>query len=127
MLFEVETHKSIDDVEHALHEAASRHRFGVLGSHDLERLLQEKGAPLGKTCRVYEICNPYQAKAVLEHNGAFASMLPCWISVYQDGNRLMLSTVLPTALLQLIPGQRIESIAQEVETSIKAIMQEAAR
>jgi uncharacterized protein (DUF302 family) len=118
-LFEVHTSKSIEEVDTAVREAAGRHRFGVLAVHDLKQLLEEKGQQLGTTCRVYEVCNPQQAKAVLERNPVLSSMLPCRVSVYETGGGLIVSTVLPSRLSQLVPGKHLDDIVGEVERCMR--------
>jgi uncharacterized protein (DUF302 family) len=44
----------------------ARHHFGVLGVHDLKAAMAKKGVDFCRDCRVFEICNPHQAKKVLE-------------------------------------------------------------
>ena len=127
MLYEVETHNSIEQIDLALRAAANKHQFGVLGVHDLQDALAKKGVTLGKPCLVYEVCNPHQAKKALDINAAFSSMLPCRISVYGTDHGYRLSTVLPTALGKFFAGAGIEPIAREVENDVKEIMQEAVR
>ena len=127
MLFEVETKKSIEQIDQALRAAANNHQFGVLGVHDLQDALARKGVTLGKDCLVYEVCNPHQAKKALDINAAFSSMLPCRISVYGTDHGHRLSTVLPTALGKFFASAGLEPIAHEVEIDVKKIMQEAVR
>lgn len=127
MLFELECSKSIEELDRSLRQAATDHHFGILAVHDLEQTLKEKGHPLGNACRVYELCNPQQAKQVLDHNPAFSSLLPCRVSVYGSGAKLVLSTVLPVSLFSLISGgnQKLLPVASEVEDDMKAMMREA--
>ena len=127
MLYEVETRNSIDQIDQALRAAAAKHQFGVLGVHDLQDTLAKKGIALGKIRLVYEICNPLQAKNVLDINAAFSSMLPCRISVYGADDGYRLSTVLPSGLGKFFAGADIEPITYKVENDLKEIMQEAAR
>lgn len=125
MLFELDCSKTADEIDVSLREAAKNHRFGVLGVHDLEQTLEQKGFPIHRTCRVYEICNPQQAKEVLQQNGSFSSLLPCRVSVYRSGETLRVSTVLPTSLFSLIGDENLLSAARTVEEDIKAMMYEA--
>lgn len=127
MLFEVDSAKAMEELDKDLREAAAAHQFGVLGVHDLEQTLQQKGHPLHNACRVYEICNARQANQVLTHNMGFSSLLPCRVSVYGTGGKLRLSTVLPTSLFSLIADSKLEPVAKAVEEDIKAMMQEAAQ
>jgi uncharacterized protein (DUF302 family) len=126
MLFELDCSKTVDEIDVSLREAAKNHRFGVLGVHDLEQTLEQKGLPINMTCRVYEICNPQQAKQVLQQNGSFSSLLPCRVAVYGSGEKLRLSTVLPTGLFSLIGDERVHTAALAVEEDIKAMMRQAA-
>jgi uncharacterized protein (DUF302 family) len=126
MLFEIESPKTIDDVDASLREAAKNHHFGVLGVHDLERTLKEKGLPIDMSCRVYEICNPQQAKQVLQQNGSFSSLLPCRVSVYGSPGKLKFSMVLPTSLFPLVGDNELAPVASELEEEMKAMIREAA-
>ena len=126
MLFEIRCNKRLDEVDQGLRKAAAEHHFGVLSVLDLDQILEQKGLPLQITCRVYEVCNPQQAKQVLDQNPSFSSLLPCRISVYGSGAELKLSTVLPTSLVSLIGDQALASAAAIVEEEIKAVMEAAA-
>lgn len=126
MLYTVESKKSLPDIERGLEEAAARHKFGILTIHDLRATMNKKGVPFDRDCRIFEVCNPVQAKKVLEANGAVSTALPCRISVYQSPHGYTLATLLPTALMKMFGTAELEPVAQEVEGVIKAMMQEAA-
>jgi uncharacterized protein (DUF302 family) len=36
--------------------------FGVLAVHDLGNTLRSKGLPFSEQCRIFEVCNPKQAR-----------------------------------------------------------------
>ncbi len=127
MLFEIETDNSLEQIDESIRSAATQHKFGVLGVHDLREAMEKKGVPFHNTCLVYEVCNPQQAKKVLELNSGFSSLLPCRISVYGAKGRHKLSTVLPSQLAKLFGGAELEPIALEVESAVKAIMEETAK
>lgn len=127
MLYEVESRKTLEEIERDLKEAAARHRFGVLAVHDLKQTLANKGVEYAAECRVYEICNPQQAKRALEASGgAVSSALPCRISVYREGPGYRVSTMLPTAMMSALGKPGLEAVAGEVERDIRAMMEEAA-
>src|SRR3989304_1216413 len=85
MLHIVESRKPLDRVAKDLEEAAGRHRFGVLGVHDLKATMAKKGVDFSPECRIFEVCNPHQAKKVLEANLEISTALPCRISLYAEG------------------------------------------
>ena len=62
MLHIVESKKPLADVVRDLEHAVARHKFGVLGVHDLKAKMAEKGVPFTRECRIFEVCNPHQAK-----------------------------------------------------------------
>ena len=127
MLHIVESRKPLDRVAKDLEDAVARHQFGVLGVHDLKAAMAKKGVDFGPDCRVFEICNPQQAKKVLEANLEISTALPCRISLYEEGGVRKLATIKPTTLIGLYSTPSLKAVAQEVEATLEAIMAEAAR
>lgn len=127
MLFQIHTSNSLDEIGRKLEESAGRHQFGVLGVHDLKEKLASKGHDLGMDCRVFEVCNPGQAKKVLQANGAISTALPCRISVYGTSESgYTIATMLPTEMMKGFDEPSIAPVAREVEDVLKAMMQDAA-
>jgi uncharacterized protein (DUF302 family) len=127
MLHIVDSTKSIETLAVDLEKAVARHGFGVLGVHDLKETMARKGVAFGPACRIFEVCNPHQAKKVLESDLRISTALPCRISIYDDGSRRRLATIRPTALIGLFDAPALQEVAREVETTLVAIMDEAAR
>ncbi len=127
MIYQVKTKKSLSDVTRDLEDATKRHKFGVMGVHDLRAKMKEKGVEFNRDVLVFEVCNPHQAKKVLENNAEVSTALPCRIAVYSEGDEVVLATLKPTAMLGLFETAGLEGVAQEVEEAIFAIMQEAAK
>jgi uncharacterized protein (DUF302 family) len=126
MLHVVESKKSLDQVARDLEAAVTRHGFGVLGSHDLKATMARKGVAFDRECRIYEVCNPQQAKRVLEANLEISTALPCRISLYEEGARTRLATIKPTAMIALYPNPELRGVAEDVEATVVRIMDEAA-
>ena len=126
MLYTVESRRRIADIQRGLEESAARHKFGILTVHNLRETMKKKGVEFNSECWIYEVCNPVQAKKVLEANGAVSTALPCRISVYGSEGNYTLATILPTALMTMFASPELAPVAQEVETVIKAIMEDAA-
>jgi len=127
MLHIVESRKPLDHVAKDLEEAVARHKFGILGVHDLRAKMAEKGVEFARECRIYEVCNPQQAKRVLERNMEISTALPCRVSVYEEGGVTKLATIKPTAMIALYGTPELKGVAEEVEATIAAIMADAAR
>ncbi len=127
MLYQVETKKSISQIENSLGAISAQYKFGLLTVHNLKEKMNEKGVPFDKDCLIFEVCNPQQAKKILEGNIDISTLLPCRISVYQKDGKTVLSTIKPTALLAMFPNPQLHQIAEEVEETLITIMNETAR
>ncbi|MGJ5820196.1 DUF302 domain-containing protein [Paludibaculum fermentans] len=126
MLYEKLSEKTIDEIDLALRDSAGRHQFGVLHVHDLRQAMKNKGIDYHRQCFVFEVCNPRHAKRVLESDPAVSSLLPCRISVYETSDGLMLSTILPSAMMSMFSDPEIRLVAGEVEETLKSIIDESA-
>jgi len=125
MLYTVRTNKSPEQAGKDLEAAASRHKFGVMAVHDLQASMAKHGLTFGRVCKIYEVCQPQQAKRVLEANAAIATVLPCRIAVYAEKDQTVLAMIKPTALLGLFQEPTLDATAREVEQELVAIMDEA--
>jgi uncharacterized protein (DUF302 family) len=121
-----ETSKSVEDTGRALEEAAKKHDFGVMAVHNLRETMRKKGVDFDRDMRIYEVCNPHQAKKVLEAEPAISTALPCRVSIYRAEGKTKLATLKPTAQLGMFEREDLQAIAKEVEDAIIAIMNEAA-
>lgn len=126
MIFEIESGRNAEDIDSAIRESAARHKFGVLSVIDLKEKMQEKGVDFTGECKVYEVCNPHQAKRALEANGAVSTALPCRISVYGSPGAYRIATILPTAMMTVFETPGVDEVAREVETDLVAIIKESA-
>ena len=75
MLIEVSTIKSPTEVSAALHSAAQNHQFGVMHVHNLRETMAKKGVDFPRECLVFEVCQPQQAKKVLEEDMSISTAL----------------------------------------------------
>lgn len=127
MLYRIHSRKNLAEVAQGLETAAQKYKFGILGVHDLRAKLREKGVEFDRDCQVFEVCNPHQAKKVLEANAEISTALPCRISVYREGDGVTLATLRPTALLEMFQTPGLRGVAEEVEETLLKMMQEAAQ
>ena len=127
MFITVRTKKSLGEVRQAFEDAASRHKFGIMGVHDVADRLHAKGLGFNRRLYIYEVCNPNVAKRVLDANVQIGAALPCRVSVYSDGDEIVLETLKPTLLLSLFQTPTLEGAAEEVEQALAAMMEEAAK
>lgn len=127
MIHKLKCKKDLEEVVERFEEAARKRKFGVLGNHNVTETLRSKGVEFVPECRIVEICNPHQAKKVLDANIDIADALPCRVAVYKDSGDVTISMIRPTALLSMFPNPELRSTAEEVEKEIKKMMEEAVK
>jgi len=126
MLIKIPTQKTVTAAATALQAAVTANHFGVMQVHNLQETMVKKGVEFSHQCLIFEVCQPQQAKKVLEENMDVCTALPCRISIYEDGGKTMLATLKPTVMLEMFHTPQLNGVAQEVEQTIVKIMQEAA-
>jgi len=126
MLIKLSTHKTVSEAATALEIAVQANHFGVMQVHNLKESMTKKGVELAHECLVFEVCQPQQAKKVLDENMSVSTALPCRISIYEEGGKTMLATLKPTTLLAMFNAPQLAGVAQEMEDTIVKIMEEAA-
>lgn len=126
MLVKLSTDKTVSEAAVALQAAVEANHFGVMQVHNLKETMAKKGVDFARQCLILEVCQPQQAKKVLEQDMSISTALPCRISVYEEGGKTMLATLKPTTLLAMFNAPQLIGVAQEIEDTIVKIMKEAA-
>ena len=120
----VTTEKSFDEAVSTIEKKTAEKGFRVLHTHDVAATLAEKGFPR-EPLKIIEICNAKYASQVLDKDIKLSLMLPCPISVYVQGGKTTISTLLPTSIAEFFPQAELESLASEVERIVVAIVEES--
>jgi uncharacterized protein (DUF302 family) len=126
MIMSITSSKSLDELDQDFRKAVQRHKFGVLNVLDLKQTLGNKGMVLERECRVYDICNPQAASRALNTDMGVSVVLPCRVSIYQDGQTLTVATVRPTDLMRATDLNGVSELATEIEREVFTMMREAA-
>ena len=126
MIHIVESSKSVQEIEKLFPETAAKYKFGVLGVHNLKQKMNDKGVPFDRECRIFEVCNPQQARKVLEGDMKISTALPCRVSVFEEGGKTKIATLRPSALIGMFQNDALRSVAEEVEKSLFQIMKDLA-
>ena len=126
MLIKLSTDKSVSEAAIALQAAVEANHFGVMQVHNLKETMVKKGVEFAHECLIFEVCQPQQAKRVLDQDMSISTALPCRISIYEESGKTILATLKPTILLAMFNTPQLEGVAQDVEDTIVKIMKEAA-
>ncbi len=126
MLIKLATDKTVSEAAAALQAAVPANHFGVMQVHNLQETMVKNGVDFAHECLIFEVCQPQQAKKVLDENMSVSTALPCRISIYEESGKTILATLKPTSLLAMFNTPQLECVAREVEATIGKIMKEAA-
>ena len=125
MLIKLSSNQSVTETAAALQSAVEANHFGVMQVHNLKETMTKKGVEFSRECLIFEVCQPQQAKKVLDENMSISTALPCRISIYEEDGKTVLATLKPTTLLAMFGTPQLAGVAQEVEATIVKIMQDA--
>lgn len=123
--YTTETKKSVEEAVSALEQSLQGYKFGVLWQLDIPAKLAEKGVEFATPYRILEVCNPVEAKRVLEQDKRVGYFLPCKITVYQDGDTTKIGMPKPTVLMELVEDPALKEIAENIEQKLVQAIEEA--
>ncbi|MGB5822519.1 MAG: DUF302 domain-containing protein [Proteocatella sp.] len=125
MNYKVKTGKSFEKAIADLKISLSNHKFGVLWELDFKDKLKEKGLEFDKKFNILEVCNPQQAKQILEKDMNAGYLLPCKMVVYEDEGSIFIGMLNPTRLIEMLNNPELSAVAIEVENELKAAIDAA--
>jgi Uncharacterized conserved protein len=123
--YEVKTSKTFLAAVEDLKKTLSENSFGVLWELNFKDKLAEKGLDFQPNFKVLEVCNPRQAKEVLERDIEVGYFLPCKMVVYEKDNSVFMGMMRPTSMISILESDELLSIAQNVEMVLKKALDEA--
>lgn len=126
MFYFASTHKSFNKACKDLEDSIQHHGYGLLHSYDFNKIFKEKGVDFNEDCRIFEVCNPSQAKRVMDHDMKLNMALPCRISVYTEDEEVKIGMVSPLKMLNVLSRDEIAlEVAREVDATLRKVIDEA--
>jgi len=119
IVFEKSTDKSLNEAIESLKENLKDHSFGVLWELNFKDKLKEKGLEFKEDFVVFEVCNPTQAKKVLEKNIHIGYALPCKMVVRSENDQVYIGMLRPERLIGLFDVPELDEVAKKVEASLR--------
>lgn len=119
LVYEKSTNKSLTEAISSLESNLKESGFGILWQLNFKDKLQEKGLEFKDDFVVLEVCNPKQAKEVLEENIQIGYVLPCKMVVRREGDKTYIGMTSPEVLIGLFEGSDLKEVAKKVEESLK--------
>lgn len=101
-------------------ETLSAEGFGVLTTIDVKATMKKKLNLDYEPYTILGACNPTFAHQALEAEKEIGLLLPCNVIVYQTGDEVYVSAMLPSAAMSAVENDSIKSVAVEVEEKLKS-------
>lgn len=118
MLHKVQSKKSFEKAISDLKESLSNYKFGVLWELNFKDKLQEKGVDFDYDYVILEVCNPLQAKSVLEKNLDVGFFLPCKLVVYEQSGEVIIGMMKPKEFIRKFDDEELTVVAAQVEEDL---------
>ena len=119
LVYEKSTNKSLTEAISSLESNLKESGFGILWQLNFKDKLQEKGLEFKDDFVILEVCNPKQAKEVLEENIQIGYVLPCKMVVRRECDKTYIGMTSPEVLIGLFEGSDLKEVAKKVEESLK--------
>lgn len=119
IVYEKTTEKNLNAAIKSLKDNLKENSFGVLWELNFKDKLEEKGLEFKDDFVVLEVCNPEQAKEVLEKNIHIGYVLPCKMVVRSENGKTYIGMTRPEALIGLFDSPELKDIAKNVEESLR--------
>lgn len=116
--YTVQTNEPIEDVIQTLEEQLKSEQFGVLWQFNIKETLESKGFDFDRPFHVLEVCNPKEAKDILEQNLLVGYFLPCKIVVYEIDGKTMIGMPRPSELISMVEDESLLKTAKDIEETI---------
>lgn len=128
-LYKVPLAKGIkpDDAIEALKSKANELNMKMVSHQPLSAELKARGVD-SRRIEIFQFCNPYDARVMVNHNPIFAAYMPCKISLVEDENKqywllmVSLDVIIDKAALPLV----VKKTAQRVNDTLKQILRAGA-
>lgn len=123
MYYFATTHKTFNEACKSLEASIKHHGYGLLHTYDFNEIFKAKGVDFDKDCMIFEVCNPSQAKRVMDHDMKLNMALPCRISVYTENDEVKIGMVSPLKMINVLSRDETAlEVAHEVDATLKQVI-----
>ncbi len=116
--YTVTTNESIEDAIQTLEEELKKEAFGILWQFNIKDTLENKGFDFDTSYQVLEVCNPKEAKDILEQDLLAGYFLPCKIVVYEMDGKTLIGLPRPSKLISMVEDEALTTQAKEIEDKL---------
>jgi len=113
---------SFTEAVREVREELTQEGFGILTEIDVKKTLEKKlGVAYGNYI-ILGACNPPFAYESLKAEKDIGMLLPCNIIIYEEGNQVFASAILPTVAMGMVDNPKLNRVARTVEEKLKKVI-----
>lgn len=94
----------------ALRQAVEKAGWAFMGGYDFGETLAAKGFPQGGAYRTFDICHAKHANTMLGVEPLISMCMPCNISVFESGGKVIVATVRPSVMMPAVFGEAMSPV-----------------
>ena len=118
--FETRLKVSFEDARGKIEEALKAEGFGVLTEIDVSSTLKKKIDVDFRRYTILGACNPKLAHKALSAKLDVGLLLPCNVTMYEDGDEVVVTAVDPNAMMIVFKDdETLKEVASEAEAKLK--------
>ena len=110
------------DVVSKVKEELKKEGFGVLTEIDVKDTMKKKIDADYDNYVILGACNPKFADKALKADKQIGLLLPCNVVVYEDGEIVTVSAIVPTVAMSVADVSELAEVASEVEEKLKRVV-----
>lgn len=120
--YKKQTSLSFNEAEAKAREELKKEGFGIITEIDARDTFKKKLDIDFENYTILGACHPTTAHRVLQVSRDLGVMLPCNVLIYEDNDKIYVSTILPTIMMEVIGNQDLNPIIKEVEIKLKKVI-----
>ena len=116
----------VEEAEAQVREALAAEGFGILTEIDVAATFSEKLGIERTPYRILGACNPSLADRAIEAEADAGLLLPCNVTIYEDGDRTVVAILDPATMVDLTGNPALAAVAGEAASRLSAVIQSIA-
>ncbi len=120
--YKKQTDLSFEDAIVKVKEELKKEGFGVLTEIDVKDTMKKKIDIDYDNYIILGACNPAFAHKALQADKQIGLLLPCNVIVYEDGDIVVVSAIVPTVAMSVADIPELAEVAREVEDKLKKVI-----
>ena len=113
---------SFEDAIAKVTQALGTEGFGILTEIDVKDAFKKKLDVEFSRYKILGACNPKLAHKALSSDPMIGLLLPCNAIVFEDGDEVVVSAIVPTEMFKVVDSPKVADLAGEVDAKIRKAM-----